>query len=107
VTVPKLLEIVGSPPAILDQDQNFRPEYIRLPKPYERCRLTGLSRSTLAELVVPCDANGHKPPVKSLVVRKRGATRGIRLINYDSLLDYLRKLEGESASPNGEAVNST
>jgi hypothetical protein len=27
------------------------------------------------------------------------------LINYDSLLDYLRKFEGESASLSGKAVN--
>jgi hypothetical protein len=98
MTVPKPLEIIGSPPAILDQDQIFRPEYIRLPKPYERCRLTGLSRATLAELSVPSEVNDFKPPVKSLLVRKRGATRGIRLINLDSLLDHLRKLETEGSS---------
>jgi hypothetical protein len=87
---------------ILEQSEIGRPEYIRFPRPGDRCRLTGLSRSTLAELVVPCDANRHKPPVKSLVVKKRGAVRGIRLINFDSLLDHLHKLEGESASPSGK-----
>jgi hypothetical protein len=99
VAVPKVLEIVGSPPAILDQDQILRPEYIRLPKPYERCRLTGLSRSTLAELAVPCKENNFTPPVKSVLIRKRGAQRGIRLVRFDSLLDYLHKLEN---SGNGE-----
>ena len=79
----------------LEQKDIERPEYIRLPRPGDRCRLTGLSRSTLAELVVPCDANNHKPPVKSLLIKKRGAQRGIRLISYDSLLDHLRKLEAE------------
>jgi hypothetical protein len=86
---------LGVTTTVLEQREIDHPEYIRLPKPYERCRLTGLSRSTLAELVVPCDANGHKPPVKSLVVKKRGAMRGIRLINFDSLLDHLHKLENQ------------
>ena len=87
--------------AVLEQREIDRPEYIRLPKPRERCRLTGLSRSTLAELAVPCELNDHKPPVRSLVVKKRGAIRGIRLINYDSLLDYLRELETVN-SQNGD-----
>jgi len=78
---------------ILEQRDISHPEYIRLPSPGSRCALTGLTRSTLAELVVPCKANGEKPPVKSLVLKKRGATRGIRLINYDSLIDHLRTLE--------------
>jgi len=80
---------------ILEQREIDRPEYIRLPRPGNRCRLTGLSRSTLAELIVPCDANDHKPPVKSVVIKKRGAIRGIRLINFDSLLDHLRHLEAQ------------
>jgi hypothetical protein len=37
-------------------------------------------------------ANGNKPPVKSVVLRKRGAVRGIRLINYNSLMQYLAEL---------------
>ena len=80
---------------VVEQREITKPEYVRLPAPGTRCSLTGLSRSTLAEMAVPCDANGHKPPVKSLVIRKRGATRGIRLINYESLIDHLRNLEGK------------
>ncbi|MEY2485478.1 MAG: hypothetical protein QOH39_1126 [Verrucomicrobiota bacterium] len=79
--------------SVIEQRDISKPEYIRLPKPGTTDALTGLSRSTLAELLVPCEANGHYPPVKSLVIKKRGATRGIRLINYDSLIDYLRTLE--------------
>jgi hypothetical protein len=94
---------LGVTTTILEQSEIDRPEFIRLPKPGDRCRLTGLSRSTLAELTVPCPANGHRPPVKSLVVKKRGATRGIRLINFDSLLDYLHKLESQNPG-NGETT---
>ncbi len=33
--------------------------------------------------------NGYKPPVKSVVLRHRGAVRGVRLISYDSLMEFL------------------
>ncbi len=69
-----------------------KPEWIRLPAPGHRCPYTGLSRSTLNELTIPGPANGNKPTVKSVVLRKRGAVRGIRLINYDSLMQYLAGL---------------
>jgi hypothetical protein len=82
--------------AVLEQNEIGKPEYLRLPKPYERCRFTGLSRATLAELCVPSETNNFYPPVKSLLVKKRGAQRGIRLINFDSLLSHLRKLETEN-----------
>jgi len=73
------------------------PEWIRLPAPGSRCRHTGLSRSTLNELTIPGVANDWKPPVKSVVLRKRGAVRGIRLISYDALMNYLNELSEESA----------
>lgn len=89
--------------AVLEQTEIARPEYLRLPRPGARCSLTGLSRSTLCELAVPCLANEFKPPVKSLVIKKRGAIRGIRLINYDSLLDHLRELEAANSYPKNGA----
>lgn len=70
----------------------MKPEWLRLPAPGARCRYTGLSRSTLNELTIPGPANGGTPPVKSVVLRKRGALRGIRLISYDSLMQYLAEL---------------
>ncbi len=69
-----------------------KPEWLRLPAPGARCRFTGLSRSTLNELTIPGPANDGNPPVKSVVLRKRGAMRGIRLISYDSLMGYLAEL---------------
>lgn len=68
------------------------PVFIRLPKPAQRCIYTGLSRSTLSELVVPSKANGFHPPVSSHVVRGKAATRGIRLIRLDALIQYLGTL---------------
>lgn len=72
--------------------ETIKPEWLRLPAPGTRCRFTGLSRGTLNELSIPCPANDHKPPVKSVVIRKRGAVRGIRLISYDSLMAHLENL---------------
>ena len=72
--------------------ETTKPEWLRLPAPGARCRFTGLSRSTLNELTIPGPANDSSPPVKSVVLRKRGALRGIRLISYDSLMQYLNTL---------------
>lgn len=70
------------------------PIYLRLPRNRERCSLTGLPRTALHKLTVPCSANGFQPPVKSIVVRQnRYVTRGVRLIVRQSLLDHLKTLE--------------
>jgi hypothetical protein len=79
-------------PTVATSAGTVKPEWLRLPVPGERCRFTGLSRSTLNELTIPGPANGGTPPVKSVVLRKRGALRGIRLISYDSLMGYLADL---------------
>ena len=63
-------------------------EFIRLPAPRTRCCLTGLSRTSLNELV-------ESGAVRSVTLRKPGARRGIKLINRASLLDYLHGLEQE------------
>ena len=88
----KNLNQIQQQAATLAANNNGRPEWIRLPKPGERCIHTGLSRSTLNELVIPSEVNNFYPPVKSAVIKKRGAMRGIRLISYDSLMAYFDKL---------------
>ena len=76
----------------------MRPEFLRLPKPGTLCPLTGLGRSYLNSLILPTDANGHRPPVASVCLRQRGAKRGVRLISWDSLSAYLfARLEGANA----------
>ena len=86
-----------------------RPEWIRLPQPGQRCRFTGLSRSTLNELCIDSPVNGYKAPVKSIVLKKRGAMRGIRLISYDSLMAHLEsladKIDVPSSSEKGGIPN--
>lgn len=72
----------------LPVNSNDKPEWIRLPAK-GRCPHSGLSRSALYTLISPCEANDHRPPVKSAHIRRRGAERGVRLISYDSLMNYL------------------
>lgn len=79
-------------PPMAASSETTKPEWLRLPAPGARCRFTGLSRSTLNELTIPGPANDGSAPVKSVVLRKRGALRGIRLISYDSLMQYLNTL---------------
>jgi hypothetical protein len=69
----------------------LQPEYMRLPKPGTRDPVFGLPRTVLNELILPCSANKGCPPVRSVVLRKRGARTGIRLIDLDSLRAYLDK----------------
>ena len=80
------------------------PETIRLPRAGERCPYSGLSRSALNALVLPTAANGYRPPVRSSVLRQRGATTGIRLIFYQSLIDYIHAHEDTGQ---GEEVPET
>ena len=76
--------------------QQFTPDFIRLPKPGGRCPHTGLSRSSLYELIVPSKRNGYRPPVKSRHIKGPGAMRGIRLIHYVSLIEFLSTEEVQS-----------
>ncbi|MFZ3375155.1 MAG: hypothetical protein WA183_06345 [Chthoniobacterales bacterium] len=83
------------------------PPFLRLPKPKERCPYTGLSRTTLAEICVPTEANNFNPPVrakclKSIATKKgakpaRGKKRGIYLIPSAALFEYLSPNESSSS----------
>jgi hypothetical protein len=69
---------------------DIRPVWIRLPKKGSRCPFSGLSRTSLNELILPCEANGGKPPVRSFCQKvRRDQIRGTRLVSYDSLMAYL------------------
>ena len=64
-------------------------EFMRLPKPKARDPIFGFSRSYLNTLVLPCKENGFRPPVRSIVLRKRGAKTGVRLVDLVSLRAFL------------------
>ena len=76
-------------PVLTRQAFAHKPEFIRLPKSPALCPYSGLARSKMNELVLPCAANDFRPPVKSISLRKRGQTKAVRLVVYDSLMAYL------------------
>jgi len=86
-------EPVVAPPATVAVQRD--PEWIRLPKPSTLCPYTGLTRSKMNELILPCRANDFRPPVRSVVLRQRGKVKGVRLVNFDSLIGYIRQQETE------------
>ena len=88
-------EVTTAPltPAVNGAAPTPKPEFIRLPIVGSACSYTGLRRSKLNELVLPCQANGFKPQVRSVCLRQRGAKKGIRLVHYQSLMDYLYSQE--------------
>lgn len=63
-------------------------EWLRLPPPRGRDRLSGLSRTSLIE-------GGERGLWKLIRLRKPGAMRGIVLIEKASLLSYLHSLTAE------------
>lgn len=75
----------GSVPANKDGSNKpliVRPEWLRLPKPGQRCPVSGLCRSYLHTLV-------RDGKVGTVSIRERGRKTGIRLINYDSLMAFI------------------
>jgi len=66
--------------------------WIRLPRPGARCPISGLSRSSLAELARPCERNQFQPPVIARVLKRKGAQRGVLLVSRESLLGYINDL---------------
>src|SRR5258708_8864385 len=67
------------------------PDFARMRVPASLCPRTGLSRSAYDKLVRPQPSNDFRPPVKSKLLKQQGG-RLIRLVDYRSLLDYLRSL---------------
>jgi len=83
----------SAPVSAQDTSPTPRPEFIRLPKPGERCEWTGLSRGSLNDLIL-----GEGAPVRSAVIRQPGASRGIRIIHLTALLSHLHQLMKEQES---------
>ena len=76
-------------PIRVHEEKVARPEFIRLPKAGEHDPWTGLTRSTLCLLILPCRENSFRPPVRSCTLRRTGTMKGVRLIDFQSLLDHL------------------
>lgn len=67
--------------AIAQQTKNVKPEWLRIP---DAIRVFGISRSCLYLLI-------SENKIRSTCLRKRGATKGIRILSYDSLAEYVNK----------------
>lgn len=90
-------------PHLIGGKPSFDPAvFVRLPSPRTRCAITGLSRSSMAELVRPCKRNDWLAPVEAVVLKKRHANRGCLLINKASLLAYLSDLPRPIAAQHGK-----
>lgn len=61
-----------------------RVEFFRLPAPGKRDPFFGLSRGWYYKAA----AVGE---IRMVAVRQRGAVRGVRLVAYDSVCDYIRR----------------
>lgn len=85
-----------TPASARETSSTHMPEFIRLPKPGERCSWTGLSRGSLNDLIL-----GEDAPVRSAVIRQPGASKGIRILHLDSLLSHLHQLMEEQESQGG------
>lgn len=77
------------------------PIWIRLPKVGKSCPYTGLSRSTLNNLIL-----GKNPPVKSVSLRQHHAIRGCRIILLQSLLEFIEGMAVAQQSTNSAAATA-
>jgi hypothetical protein len=71
-----------------------RVEFFRLPAPGKRDPHFGLSRSWYYKAA----GSGE---IKLIAVRQRGALRGVRLVVYDSVADYIRRAAQAESNANG------
>ena len=91
------------------KNPNPTPFTIRIPAPGEHDPYFGCSRTWWSEKLLPCPANGFKPPITSFTDRKPGKLKGVRFILFESAIAYFERLSAEqSAEPkkpsDGEAA---
>jgi hypothetical protein len=95
-SINELPTVAGAiPPTLADQLRSVSyttlPELARLPRPRERCHITGASRSWLIE------QNNAMPSQERFLfsVRKRGKMRGAVFINVAKLVAFMQKAQSE------------
>ena len=78
--------------------------YTRLPSTGTVEPISSLNRTALDKLVRPQPENDFNPPVRTKILRTKGARRGTVLIEVESLLAYLASLPEDQpvrkANPN-------
>lgn len=87
----------------------IRPVWIPMPRQSKqrgvaspRCPHSGLTRAQLHFLCVPSTENKWKPAVVSRKMSRKGSKRGIRLVNYESLMTYIAGLPVDSVPDGAE-----
>lgn len=74
-------------------------EYMRLPPTGHTDPIFGLKRTFLNSLILPGPENEWRPPVKSIVLRRKRARKGVRLIEIASLRTYIQEHAETGATP--------
>lgn len=82
------------------------PVTFRLPKLGTVDPHFGGSRTFWNERILGTEENKFKPPVKSIVVKQRGAKRGIRFISFSSAKAYFEVLEQSQDSVQTEEAGA-
>ena len=92
--VTKPVDLTATPVAIPAHAAQtpVQPEFIRVPSK-GRCPWTGLSRAQIYQLISAGE-------IRTVSLRRKGTSRGTRLICLQSLLDFLRnRIEGGQCPP--------
>lgn len=72
-------------------------EFMRLPPSGEHDPIFALKRSFLSSLVLPSAENNWRPPVRSIILRRKKGRKGVRLIEIASLRAFIhQQLEVEA-----------
>ena len=81
---------MNTPPTIPPQNQAapHRVEFFRLPQPGKRDPFFGLSRAWYYKAA-------GLGQIKMIALRQRNALRGVRLVVYDSVVDYIQRSADE------------
>ena len=103
-TAPAKLAALAVPVPHLDGSRAVfdNQTWLRLPRAGSRCNVSGLSRSGLCDLVRPNSRNDYAPPVASRLLKRKGAARGVLLINRQSLLDFINEQPAPTRADLGE-----
>ena len=83
-----------------NQAAQHRVEFFRLPQPGKRDPHFGLSRAWYYKAATLGE-------IRMIAVRQRGALRGVRLVVYNSVADYIRRSAQTGAAPSKPGLAET
>ena len=81
------------------------PYFIRLPRDGERCPWTGLTRAWLNKLIASPEGSDNPPRVLSIELVDPGKARGVRLIDFASLMNHIRAQEAKNSNPESDPTD--